>query len=455
MLKKLLAVFVFVVCVSSTALAEAPAYSGYPVVNVMVNGTPLASDVPSILMDGRTWVPLKAVAESLGAEVSFDPSMNTASVQGANVTSLREQITELQHDLNLAQSQQADVANLYSRLSALEERLSTLERSNTAGSASVAAIYEQVKRSIVGLTVFKKNPQGRTSMATGTGVVAWRNAEKTEVQIATNMHVIQDATDIYVVTNDGALAKGTVWSTEGDLDYAVIKVTGSDLPEPISWGLPDSVKVGDPVILVGNPLGYRNSVSTGVLSGRSHLIDNNGYEFLQTDAAASPGSSGGAMLDAKGNWIGMITLKPTAPGAEGMTFAISLNAIRKSVEISNRNGQNRAYLGAVFEQNYAATAGAKTTAGVTIRFLDPAGPLARAGFLVGDEIQIAGKRTLGTLADLRSLVDDEAPGTQLHVIAVRGVNNFGKDLVLGTVYMTATKPVLRYVQNLSEDQGAF
>ena len=472
MLRKVFAICVLILIFSAPVQAEAPTYNGYPVVAVQVNGRTVPSDVPAIIMEGRTLVPLGAIARAIGGEARFDENTNTVFVTVPDAEQLRQEATKARATLGEAQAQvaalktqlagaeaaqanlaslQQQVALLQNQLNALRDRLAALESMGNP----VSTVYERARPAVVGLTVFTRDLTGRVGMATGTGVIAWRNSSRTEVHIFTNGHVVADATSIYAVLNDGSLHTATIWSTDADLDYASLVVKGAELPAPIAWGDPDDIKVGDPVVLVGNPQGYRNSVSAGVLSGRLYMIDNNGYEFLQTDAAASPGSSGGPMLDRNGNLIGLVTQKNVARASEGLVFAISLNAIRKHIDLSNREGQSRAYLGAVLQQNYTATAGAKTTAGMKVIALDPQGPLAKAGVRVNDELMSLGKTDMQTLADLRKFVDTQAPNSTISALLVRGASNFSVSVTLGSVYVATPKPVLRYVVALQEDEGAF
>src|SRR6266545_604859 len=142
-------------------------------------------------------------------------------------------------------------------------------------------------------------PRRATSL--GSGVIV-----SGEGYVLTNNHVIEGADDIQLVLADGRRLRATVRGSDPESDLAVLKAEGKDLPA-ITFGKLDNVQVGDAVLALGNPFGFGNSVTHGIVSalGRNHLGINRFEDFIQTDAAVNPGNSGGALVDAGGNLIGV------------------------------------------------------------------------------------------------------------------------------------------------------
>ncbi len=204
--------------------------------------------------------------------------------------------------------------------------------------------------------------QAMTSEATssGSGIIIGKN--DTELLIATNYHVISGADTLQVQFVEGSEATASVKGTDADMDLAVIAVPLEDILQSTldeitiaALGDSDSLVVGEPAIAIGNSLGYGQSVTTGVISALDRVIelsDGSSGTFIQTDAAINPGNSGGALLNLKGEVIGINSNKIGGSAIEGMGYAIPISAAKPIIENlmlkETRNKveeDNRGYLG--------------------------------------------------------------------------------------------------------------
>ena len=176
--------------------------------------------------------------------------------------------------------------------------------------------------------------QERMQRTLGSGVIV-----DSKGLILTNNHVINGADKIQVLLNDGRYTSAELVGVDSENDLAVLKITLDNLL-PISLGQPSSLRVGDVVLAIGNPFGVGQSVSQGIVSalGRWGLGINNRENFIQTDAAINPGNSGGALIDVRGNLIGINTaiLDETGAASVGISFAvpadIAMNSLKQIAE---------------------------------------------------------------------------------------------------------------------------
>ena len=248
----------------------------------------------------------------------------------------------------------------------------------------------------------------------GSGVIA-----AAEGFVLTNYHVIDGADDIQLVLHDGRRIGAHVRGVDPDSDLAVLKADEGNLPA-ITFGAIDGVQVGDQVLAIGNPFGFGNTVTSGIVSalGRNHLGINRYEDFIQTDAAINLGNSGGALVDAAGNLIGINSMIYSQSGASlGIGFAIPVSIARNVLEQIIRDGEvTRGWLG--IEPADPPDEGAKggpQEGGVTIRRIVSGSPADRAGIRVRDVVvDIAGKPTRDTPA-LLARIAELPPGSTVKV----------------------------------------
>ena len=191
----------------------------------------------------------------------------------------------------------------------------------------VATIAAEVVDSVVtvNVTIDVRGPGDLTG--TGSGIIL-----DTDGTVVTNAHVVSDATSVTVTLTDGPTVAASVIGVDESNDVAVLTVNASDL-SPISIGSADELAVGNPVIAVGNPLGLEGgpSVTTGIVSALGRLLEDTSVsltDVIQTDAAITEGSSGGALLDAEGRLVGMTTaVGVSSVGIEGIGFAIPVETV--------------------------------------------------------------------------------------------------------------------------------
>jgi serine protease DegQ len=273
-------------------------------------------------------------------------------------------------------------------------------------------------------------PQRATSL--GSGVIV-----ASEGYVLTNHHVVAGADDIQLVLADGRRIGARVRGTDPETDLAVLKAEASGLPA-ITLGDLAQVQVGDAVLAIGNPFGFGNTVTFGIVSalGRTQLGINRYEDFIQTDAAINPGNSGGALVDAAGRLIGInSTIYSRSGGSMGIGFAIPVSLARDVLEQIIEKGEvTRGWFGVEpqdVDADVARALALERAEGVLIRGLQRGGPADKAGLRVRDVVvDVEGRPTLNTTA-LLSRIAQLPPGTVAKVSIVRDGRPMTVDVTVG------------------------
>ncbi|MFY9315985.1 MAG: trypsin-like peptidase domain-containing protein [Burkholderiales bacterium] len=269
------------------------------------------------------------------------------------------------------------------------------------------------------------DPQKATSL--GSGVVVSAGG-----YILTNNHVVEAADEIEVSLSDGRTLIATVAGNDPETDLAVLRVDAKDLPA-ITFGSSDTLRVGDVVLAIGNPFGFGQTVTQGIVSalGRSGLGINVFENFIQTDAAINPGNSGGALIDAAGNLVGVNTaIFSRSGGSMGIGFATPVSTAKSVLEQIIKSGAvTRGWIGVELAPLTPALAESfklGSLDGAIIKGVLADGPADRAGVKPGDVLlQIDGKPIADPQAVL-NVVTAIAPGSAAKVKLKRK----GQDLEL-------------------------
>jgi Do/DeqQ family serine protease len=266
----------------------------------------------------------------------------------------------------------------------------------------------------------------------GSGVIVARDG-----YVLTNHHVVDGADDIEIVLADGRRLKAAVRGTDPESDLAVLKTEGGDLPA-ITFAAPDALQVGDVVLAIGNPFGFGNTVTSGIVSalGRNHLGVNRFEDFIQTDAPINPGNSGGALVDTEGNLVGVnSTIYSQTGGSMGIGFAIPVSLARAVLEQIIRDGEvTRGWLGIEPQgvtREIAERLALARAEGVLIRGVQRNGPADRAGVQTRDVVmEIAGRPT-PDVPQLLARIAELPPGSSATVKLWRDGRAIDVDVVVG------------------------
>jgi serine protease Do len=218
----------------------------------------------------------------------------------------------------------------------------------------------------------------------GSGIVIDRQG-----LILTNAHVVERTAAIHVRRPDGEDVQTTLVGTDSDSDLALVRVSDATGLTPAPLGDSDLIEVGSHVVAIGSPLGFHHTVTAGVLSAKARDLDDSGMEFLQTDAAVNPGSSGGPLFDLSGRVIGVITAIVSGAGDNvGLNFAIPINEVKAVLPALRTNSVTRAWLGMLTARLTQAGAEALGLAnageGLLVTAVESDGPAAHGGVLPGD-----------------------------------------------------------------------
>jgi serine protease Do len=267
--------------------------------------------------------------------------------------------------------------------------------------------------------------------------------------ILTNNHVVQDAERVMVVLHDRRLLEARVVGRDPATEVAVVKIDGRDFPTA-RLGDSDAIALGDWALAMGSPLGLQFSVTAGIVSGigrdigilRSQPQANAGQtapleHFIQTDAALSPGNSGGPLLNAAGEVIGINTAVAAVPGASGYGFAIPVNLARHVADQLVRHGEvRRAYLGVILRNVTPAVArevGLDRVAGALVAQMEEGGPAHRGGVRQGDVVVGIGDNAVATVNDLQAHLARIEPGTSTELHLLRNGRELSVAVELGGV----------------------
>ncbi len=224
--------------------------------------------------------------------------------------------------------------------------------------------------------------------------------------ILTNAHTVDGARRILVGLGDGRVLGGAVLGADEDTDIAVVHVDGDHL-QPAQFGDSSRLKVGQPVLAIGNPLGLPGgpTVTSGVVSALHRTLrigDGDGIPMIQTDAAVNPGSSGGPLIDLQGRVVALNAA--TIPYAEGIGFAVPINAaLDVARQIIDHGKVERPWIGIVgydVDRRVAQYYGLAMDHGVFLVELSPDSPAAAAGLQIGDVLLSLDGRALSGVADL-------------------------------------------------------
>lgn len=257
----------------------------------------------------------------------------------------------------------------------------------------------------------------------GSGVIV--SADGT---ILTNNHVVQGATKITVEMNNGKSYEAKTVGTDPPSDLAVLKIEGENLPF-LTLGNSDTVRVGDIVLAIGNPLGIGQTVTAGIISAkgrRTGLSDGSFEDFLQTDAPINRGNSGGALVNLNGELIGInsqILAGGNSGGNIGIGFSIPSNMAKSVMEQLVQNGKVRRGMLGINIQNInedlAKGLGLKDTKGVLVSNVKSGGAADKAGLKRGDVITAINGETVEDSNVLRNKVAGSTPGSEIKVKFVR------------------------------------
>ncbi|MDQ6624726.1 MAG: Do family serine endopeptidase [Verrucomicrobiota bacterium] len=262
-----------------------------------------------------------------------------------------------------------------------------------------------------------RNPgeQATVQNSLGSGVIV-----STEGHIITNNHVVDQVDEIEVQMSDGHTKKARLVGADAQVDLAVLKVDEPGV-KPLKFGDSDGVQPGDFVLAIGNPFGFEETVTDGIISskGRPNRVDGFG-DFLQTNAAINPGNSGGPLINLRGEIIGINTaIISRSGGSQGIGFAIPSNSVRTALESLLKQGRIiRGYLG-IQTRTLQQDEAERDADGVVVEDVVPGSPAAEAKLARGDVIKKFDGRDVTSFPALRSLVSQVELNKNVELEVVR------------------------------------
>lgn len=332
--------------------------------SVEVNGTQIDTD--AVIIDDKTYVPLRGVFEAAGAEVSWNEETQTAGINISNSLSDDELIP---------------------------------------------SVIESVSPSVVGIIGRGKTESyygSQEGIMSGSGVII-----KTGGEILTNAHVVKNMNTILVVMNDGKGYEAQLKYIDDDTDLAVVKIKKIGLPV-VKLVNSEDIVVGKQVIAIGTPITFslRNSATVGHISGLNRSVGDP-YRLIQTDTAITHGNSGGALINMNGELVGI-----TSSGYSGTNtnFAVPVDTVKYVLNQFELYGKVRHIsFGAEFQEDWLAELGVPSEAGLTIKGLEKSSPIAKASFKTGDVLVSVDDIAINSIVELNELMKNYLPGDTVKV----------------------------------------
>ncbi|MEE3419720.1 MAG: trypsin-like peptidase domain-containing protein [Lachnospiraceae bacterium] len=360
------------------------------------------------------------------------PTSKSATTEAADsAAESRDQVTLGNKDTDSESKDTTSTSEADSDVAAAEE-------ATTGTDLSIPQVVKKVMPSMVQITnttveqvqdLFGQTQQ-QTSVSAGSGIIVGETDDN--LLIATNNHVVSGSSDIAVTFVDNSAIAGTVQGTDADNDLAIVSVKKTDIPEStqneisiVTIGDSDSTEVGEGVVAIGNALGYGQSVSSGIISALNRKVtDSDGTErtVIQTDASINPGNSGGALLNMKGELIGINEAKLVDESVEGVGYAIPMSVAEPILtKLGNKatrekvDSSRASYLGVSVMTVPTQYTQSGYPAGVYVASVTQNGPADQAGIQEGDIITSFDGTSVTSQEDLLNLLEYYAAGEKAEV----------------------------------------
>lgn len=308
----------------------------------------------------------------------------------------------------------------------------TSSSGSSSSSSNVASVVNEVMPSVVSITstIQSSNYYGfgtQESEGAGSGFIVAKT--KDNLMIATNNHVVSDATSLTVGFADDTTAKATVVGTDSSADLAVISVKIKDIKDSTAskikvatLGSSDDLKVGEEVVAIGNALGYGQSVTTGVVSAKNREVSltDGTMNLLQTDAAINPGNSGGVLINMDGQVVGINNAKLEDTSVEGMGYAIPITTAKTILtdlmNASSVSTKDAAFLGVVGRDiNESQSSALGIPSGIYVSQVVSGSPAEKAGISAGDVITKFEGNNVSTMSGLKEKLALKKANTKVKI----------------------------------------
>ncbi|MEZ4853817.1 Do family serine endopeptidase [Flavobacterium sp.] len=262
--------------------------------------------------------------------------------------------------------------------------------------------------------------QQQEQVGTGSGVIISEDG-----YIVTNNHVIDGANELEVTLNNNKSYKAKLIGTDSKMDIALLKIEANDKLPYIVFGDSEAINVGEWVLAVGNPYNLNSTVTAGIISAKARDLSNEGLQsFIQTDAAVNPGNSGGALVNTRGELIGINTMISSPTGSyAGYSFAVPSNITRKIIEDLMQYGNvQRGVLGVQGQELNSAVAdkiGISNTQGFYVNDVTPKSGAEKAGIKSGDIIVKLDNHNVNSFSQLSAYINTKRPDDVVNVTVIR------------------------------------
>lgn len=344
------------------------------------------------------------------------------------------------------------------------------------GAYDVSTVAKNVMPSIVSITnksvqeirsIFGSGIREYQSVSAGSGIIVGKNDE--ELLIVTNNHVVEGANQLSVSFIDDEVYEATIKGTDADNDLAVIAVKLSDIKDSTmdeiaiaTMGDSDELLIGQQVVAIGNALGYGQSVTTGIISAleREFTIDDYSAKLIQTDAAINPGNSGGALLNMKGEVVGINSAKLASSQIEGMGYAIPISTATPIIEdLMNRKTRD---LVDKADASYLGIAGVSVSQevsktydipeGIYVSEVTEDGPAEKAGIAKGDIIKKFDGVSVSSMSEIKEQLRYYKAGEKVKIIVKRSDDGEYKDVTVTVTLGKKSESDLKDEDEISDTQ---
>ncbi|WP_282942241.1 trypsin-like peptidase domain-containing protein [Paenibacillus sp. RC67] len=296
---------------------------------------------------------------------------------------------------------------------------------------TIPALVEKTTSSVVAIIGRpsddkKISKSDRYQLAHGTGVIV-----RNDGYILTNAHVVKNMRNLTIVTSDGKSYSGKTTHYDEESDLALVKIEATGLT-PAKFGESSDIHVGESVMAIGTPLSFalRNSVTSGIVSGMERSVQSK-YRLIQTDAAINPGNSGGALVNMKGEVIGINTMKYVEYGVDSLGFAIPVDTVQYVLDQFFKYGKvKRPTLGLELAESWEAVVGLPTSSGLEVTYVEPDSTAAKAGIKQGDTLLSINSVQIHNMVEYNEALKKYLPEDKVQLKLQSGTESKNVDLVL-------------------------